>query len=519
MSERSGAPTARDRGSGPVVARAFHIGLSLVFLVAWLSLGAQVQVLIGSRGLLPLAPLVDSLDARGITAFSDFPTWLRYAPGDGAITFGIAVGSALSLLSLSGVAARAAFALNTFLYLGYAVACRNFLAFQWDNLLLELGALAVFLPAHERARWIHFCFRVALFKLYFESGIAKWQSHLGDWHDGSAMTYYYETAPLPAALGWLAHQLPAAWHHLESWSTLAFEIGAPVLAFGPRPGLLFCAAVLTLFQVGNLLTANYGFFSTLALVLHLFLLDDRDLLALGARLRRARAHGRKGRPGLRQTLARVRLARRGLRRARSRLVWVPRSDEGRTMKRLGTLTLATVVGGLYVGVSLFDGIHRFWPEGPQLGFFEQLRPLHRPYRLINNYHLFGHITRERIEPTFQTFDGEAWTTHDLHYKPGDPGRAPPYVAPHQPRVDFLLWFYGLGHARGTPLYVATLLDRLCHDPGAVTSLFVHPLPDAPEATRVAFYRYHFTTFEERARTGAWWTRTEASPPRTQRCQR
>src|SRR5256885_8382782 len=44
----------------------------------------------------------------------------------------------------------------------------------------------------------HLLLRVLLFKLYFESGIAKWQSGLHDWHDGSAMTFYYETAPLPA---------------------------------------------------------------------------------------------------------------------------------------------------------------------------------------------------------------------------------------------------------------------------------------------------------------------------------
>ena len=80
------------------------------------------------------------------------------------------------------------FALSTALYLSYALACRVFLSFQWDNLLLECGLLAAFLPADRAAPVVHFVFRALLFKLYFESGIAKWQSPLRDWHDGSAMT-------------------------------------------------------------------------------------------------------------------------------------------------------------------------------------------------------------------------------------------------------------------------------------------------------------------------------------------
>ena len=36
------------------------------------------------------------------------------------------------------------------------------------------------------------------------------------------------------------------------------------------------------------------------------------------------------------------------------------------------------------------------------------RPLY-PFRFVNVYHLFGSITRERIEPEFQTSDGTTWS--------------------------------------------------------------------------------------------------------------
>lgn len=46
--------------SGPAVATVFQRLLALVFLVAWLSLGWQVRVLIGPRGLIPLEAVLDA---------------------------------------------------------------------------------------------------------------------------------------------------------------------------------------------------------------------------------------------------------------------------------------------------------------------------------------------------------------------------------------------------------------------------------------------------------------------------
>ena len=83
------------------------------------------------------------------------------------------------MAALVGLWPRVCFALSTALYLSYATVGRDFLSFQWDNLLLECGLLAAFLPAGRRASpapLVHLLFRLVLFKLYFESGIAKWQS-------------------------------------------------------------------------------------------------------------------------------------------------------------------------------------------------------------------------------------------------------------------------------------------------------------------------------------------------------
>ncbi|HEY8922757.1 MAG TPA: lipase maturation factor family protein, partial [Polyangia bacterium] len=394
----------------------FQRALALVFLLAWISLGAQVRLLIGARGLLPFADFVESARAAGVLGFTSFPSWLVFASGDLPLVAGTVLGAALALLALAGAAPRACLAAQTFLYLGYAVACRSFLGFQWDNLLLEAGTLATFLPTSRAAPLAHFLFRALLFKLYFESGLAKWQSPIGDWRDGSAMTFYYETAPLPTALAWFAHNLPTGWHHFESWAALALELLVPFAFFGPRPARLAAGAAFTLFQIANAATANYGFFCYLAVTLHLFLLDDRDVRALVAgrerlgrwlRARLAAAAAPRHQPiCLRRTVRRLR-----------RLV---------SRRRRARVALALGGGAAWGVLSLGEGLFMFSgldPAAPAARPLAAVIEAAQPYRLVGTYHLFASVTRERIEPEVQVDDattapGPRWQPLAFHYKPG-----------------------------------------------------------------------------------------------------
>ena len=505
--EADGAVSARRRwppwtfGSGPDVARLFGMLLALVSLVAWLSLGVQMRALIGAHGLLPLADFVEAARGAGVARWSRLPTIFLWTQSDRALSGGIVVGVALSLAALLGVRRRVCFALSTALYLSYGAAARVFLGFQWDNLLLECGVLAAFLPASRRAPVAHFLFRALLFKLYFESGLAKWQSPLGDWQDGSAMTFYYETAPLPTALAFYAHHLPAWWHHLESRATLVFELVVPFAIFGPRRARLGAAVALTVFQIINAATANYGFFCYLAAALHVFLLDDGDLRRLRRfLLPRATAADASPPKGAARDIA-----------------------DARTIDRVAAG--AGVVA--YLGLSLAEAAFAFGGDGEPGPVLTRLAPLverAETLRVVNTYHLFASITRERVEPEFQTLapggdeaDDAAWTAHDLRHKPGAPTRAPDFVAPHQPRLDFQLWFHGLAFRRGQPPYVHMLLERMCEDADAVRPFFRDPLPAHPRAVRVVYWQYHFTTPAEKRATGAWWRRERLAATVPVRC--
>jgi hypothetical protein len=467
------------------VATAFQRLFALVVIAAWLSLASQIRLLIGEQGLLPLQPLLEAVRERGLPVLA-YPSLLRWPAlaSDGVLITGARLGVVLGVLAFVGVAPRVCFALSTVLYLSYVHAGQLFFGFQWDNLILECGLLAVFLPTTRPAPLVHLLFRVLLFKLYFESGLAKWQSHLQDWHDGSAMTLYYETAPLPTWLGWHAHNLPTWWHHIESRATLVLELVVPFALFGPRRARLFAAVALTGFQIIDAATANYGFFCYLAAVLHVFLLDDGDVERLLGRLRaRLPARIAGGFCGLADLSAPPPPARPRLRRA-----------------------LAAGGVGLYLGVSLLDGVVAFGPRGGLRAALSRLRGAYAPLRVINTYHLFAAITRERVEPQFETLVEGRWVPQHLWHKPGDPTRPPNFVAPHQPRVDFQLWFYGLEWQHRRREYVETLLRRLCAAPEVVQPLFRERLPAAPAGARITFHRYQFTDARDRGATGAYWRR-------------
>jgi hypothetical protein len=522
VTSSSGASAWRDllwRGSGARAGDLYRRVLALIFIVAWLSLGDQVRLLMGARGLMPLRDFIEAARDQGQLTFADFPTIFWWTQSDAVLVAGIVAGVMLALGALVGFWPRVCFALSTALYLSYAVAGRTFLSFQWDNLLLECGLLAVFLPARRAAPLTHFLFRVVLFKLYFESGIAKWQSPLHDWQDGSAMAIYYETAPLPTWVAWWAHNLPLGWHHFESWAVLALELIVPFAIFATRPFRLTAALLLTWFQLCNIATANYGFFCYLALALHIFLFDERDIERASASMITVRA-GRAA-----AWLAdRLPAALAGRLRARTAAA-APAIDRGPALGAVGQGGLAALAAWLGVAgflvVSFIQALFHFTQPGPGLARFQPVMQLSQSWRVINTYHLFAAITRERVEPQFETSvdHGHSWVAHDLWHKPGDPARAPDFIAPHQPRVDFQLWFYGLDHRHREPAYVATLVGRLCEDPSAVAALFRAPLPAAPDAVRIAYWRQHFTSPAEKRATGAWWRRESIGTTRAIPCHR
>jgi hypothetical protein len=141
--------------------------------------------------------------------------------------------------------------------------------------------------------------------------------------------------------------------------------------------------------------------------------------------------------------------------------------------------------------------------------FEVLEQIVGPTRSFNNYGLFAVMTRPRTELIFEgSDDGRTWRAYEFPHKPGDLQRRPTWVAPHQPRLDWQLWFAALGSLDQNP-WVLSLAEHLLRGTPEVLALLQrNPFPqNPPRYVRVVRYEYHFTDAAARARTGQWWRRT------------
>lgn len=116
-------------------------------------------------------------------------------------------------------------------------------------------------------------------------------------------------------------------------------------------------------------------------------------------------------------------------------------------------------------------------------------------------------------------DAEEWKSYEFRWKPGNPQLPPRQAAPHQPRLDWQMWFAALNPRTIEP-WLENLVLRLLERSRPVLALFRHnPFPAAPpQQIRLAVYRYHFSTFAVRRDNGSWWERTLLGrfPPMTLR---
>ena len=137
-----------------------------------------------------------------------------------------------------------------------------------------------------------------------------------------------------------------------------------------------------------------------------------------------------------------------------------------------------------------------------------------PFRSINSYGLFARMTVDRPEIVIEgTNDGRTWSAYEFKWKPGDPSRPPGFVAPHQPRLDWQMWFAALRSYERTgdrwfPRFLGKLLEG---SPAVLELLETNPFPEAPPRwIRAVLYDYRFTDPATRRAEGLWWARHRVS---------
>lgn len=444
----------------------FLRGLGLIYVFAFISAGTQVPGLIGTEGLLPIADFLDRLHGYYDNVWYYAPTLFWLGHSDLLLQLLCLAGAISGALVLCNRLTTPALIAAFVFYLSLVHPGQDFFQFQWDLLLLETGFLAIFIDSWPNlTRWLY---RWLLFRYLFMAGIAKLTSGDTSWQDLTALQYHFETQPLPTPFAWYAHQLPDALLTVMTAATLVLEVVLVFLVFTPRRPRMLLAWLLLTFQIAILLTGNYNFFNLLTMLLTVWLFDDAAITRLTGQARGWLATCRPVRP------------------------------------------LPCVFGMALAVMIVLPGLNQI-----SLRCCQQVLPVARqidkalaPLLIVNRYGLFANMTKRRPEIQIQgSMNGEDWIAYDFRYKPGDPAQAPGWNIPHQPRLDWQMWFAALSRADRQRWFEPLLIGLLENEPMITTLLADNPFPEnGPRYIRAMIYQYHFTDYTERARSGHWWRR-------------
>ncbi|MDB6117019.1 MAG: hypothetical protein JWO08_800 [Verrucomicrobiaceae bacterium] len=492
----SPAPTYR------VVRWLFPRLLAVCYLIAFWSWVVQCDGLVGEQGILPAKQLMENVHAyearEHVSLLKDYPCLFYWHYSDELMHQVCWAGVAISVLVIVGIWQGPLLALLWLGYLSIAGTGGVFMGFQWDALLLEAGLLCLFLAPWRLWAWrigerrpdappgAVFLMHWLLFRLMFLSGYVKIGGGDKPWADLTALTYHFETQPLPNVLSWWAHNLPLSVHKLDCGIMYFIELGLPFVLWLGRGGRLAACVGFSLLMGGVGLTGSYNFFNLLTIFLSLTLLDDGWW------------------PGF---------VKRWLRRPEVPVQhWNWRHAV--SSAAIVVLTLFSLVAADEFLVGRIPGYKLKSAEGMATAYGKYVSP----WRSVNAYGLFQSMTTERLELSVEvTEDLLLWRELPFKWKPGDVMQAPRFVAPYQPRLDWQMWFAAL-HPGFVPQrdmdprsglqWFGAFLSALLEQRQPVWDLLGEPpFPiDNIRAIRVVQYRYHFTTPEERKATGGWWKR-------------
>jgi hypothetical protein len=353
------------------------------------------------------------------------------------------------------------------LYLSLVYAGQTFMTYQWDLFLLETGFAALLMsfatiPGIWLLRWL-------LFRFMFMSGVVKLLSLEPNWWNLSALSYHFFSQPLPTTIAWYAAQLPPGLLKFATGTMFVVELVLPFLIFAPRRLRFVAAFGFLLLEFLILITGNYNWFNFQTMLLCLPLFDDAALRSvLPARL--------------------------------------PRLLQPRTHKlRPAVTALVSAVAVLLVFCSLVRMDLRFGGSPPE--FARTVDGWFSPLNMVSAYGLFSIVTTKRREIVIDgSYDGVEWHEYEFRYKPGDVTRAPLWNIPHQPRLDWQMWFAALDNPRRLRWFWRFLERLLENEPTATALLASNPFADKPPTyVRAQFYDYTFAGSEEKA-AGQWWDR-------------
>jgi hypothetical protein len=490
--------------------------MGLVYFCAFFSLVFQIDGLYGEHGISPVSDYMVALKAsNGVLCYLSSPSLLWLAPTAQALSAITIAGSIVAILLMAGIFPVVCTTTLYLLYLSVVSVGQEFLSYQWDMLLLQAGFLTVIVSLlkscpNSRRLWGLATFLIFLldFRLMFSSGMCKLASGDPTWSNLTALTYHFYTQPLPTPLAIFANAMPLVVSKFVCFCTLVIEIGVPFLIFAPRLFRVFALFLLMFLQIQIALTGNYCFFNLLTVVLLVPLADD----ALLNRLIKLWPIQQSTRPA-----------------DQAKRAFKNTNEQRHVTQAKGSVMIANIcriVALPLIAIASFNclldlGGREIYQLSPRPLLF--IRGLSQAFCIDNSYGLFAVMTRDRPEIIVEgSNDGISYKAYQFKYKVSRVDQAPPIVAPHQPRLDWQMWFEGLNAINGdaydpekglnpsvSPWFITFLTRLSAGDKSVLGLLAENPFPDhAPKYIRARVVNYYMVSPAELIQTGHWWKTKE-----------
>jgi len=417
---------------------------------------------------------------------------------------------------------------------------------------------------HAIVPW--FLVKWLMFRLMFSSGIVKLTSGCPTWWKLNALNYHYESQCLPTWLAWYAHQLPSTIQKLSVIMTYVIEIGLPFFFFAPIRSWRILSGYAQIFLMfAIILTGNYNFFNFLTILLSLPMFDDYHFDFITKKIfgQKKNVNHYSNESDLKEdtlwshktfanscaTVGFAILFKRLFTSNKSLILnftmddlnwfleksiyiitWVAAisfiytlinavycqlcENEASLPKKVGHITKCFIM--LPVCVFLFSismvPFFQLQPSHEYNKLHSVLQEWHQyqsNFELCHSYGLFRRMTGVGgrpelvVEGSFNV-DGP-WKTYQFKYKPGKLDTKPKWAAPHQPRLDWQMWFAALGSYQHNPWFVS-MLHRMLIGQKEVLDLLEHnPFKEKPPTfVRAVLYKYHYTLLNNTS--NRWWYR-------------
>lgn len=441
-------------------------GAGVIYFFAFFPFLFQMKGLLGSDGILPIRDFLKLLSNYKIkNKYVSVPTLFWINSSDPSLMGVVIFGLIFSILLIFGVQPAFMLFLLYCLYLSIVNAGQDFLSFGWEGFFLEITAHLFLLSLTVVPNimvWISLNF--LLFRFYFQAGASKLMSRDVNWRNLTALSFHYQTQPLPNTQAWFFYKLPMSIQKISTLYVFLVELICIFGIFGTDWVRLFTFITLFILIFFIWFTGNFSYLNHLSVVFSIILLNNTILRSFS-------------------------------------FLHISKFFLSSNDLIDGFITLS---GFLLLLLQIISMADYYFPHFS----FKRILYLFSPFHLGNRYGIFAVMTTERDEVVIEgSLDKKIWKEYTFHYKPSEITKRPCRISPYQPRLDWQMWFLPFQDFYAEDWFHKFLFHLLKGNKQVLGLINENPFKETPPVyIRAMLYQYEFSSQKEKKEWEWWWRR-------------